>query len=126
MPCTPAKNADRILIYIFRSSFEGPGLPRGEAVNVIMTHIDASSTLIGIAGVSKALDGIVNPLRDTEDKVLTRYENTIIEFRPFLKVTTVLKATEWESIYPNNTYEGIRIVACTTPYGASMKPSYPI
>ena len=38
------------------------GVPRGEAINVVTTHTDVSSTLLEIVGVSKTIDGVASLL----------------------------------------------------------------
>ncbi|KAF7523244.1 hypothetical protein G7054_g11829 [Neopestalotiopsis clavispora] len=97
----------------------GPGVPRGEVVDAVTTHTDASSTLLKIAGVSKTLDGVAMPLHMTGDDLSSRHEHATIEYWGMAvpegdyggKGDKNREAGEWKNIYRNNTYKGIRIVS---------------
>ncbi|KAI4601673.1 hypothetical protein KJ359_011804 [Pestalotiopsis sp. 9143b] len=97
----------------------GPGVPRGEIIDAITTHTDVSSTLLKIAGISKTLDGVAMPLDHLADDISSRHEHATIEYWGMAvpegdyggRADKNREAGNWENIYRNNTYKGIRIVS---------------
>jgi arylsulfatase A-like enzyme len=57
----------------------GPGVAKDGLVDVVTTHTDVSSTLLEIAGVSKQLDGVAIPLKESQDSE-SRHEHATIEY----------------------------------------------
>ncbi|KAL1311513.1 hypothetical protein AAFC00_001635 [Neodothiora populina] len=88
----------------------GPGIAKGESLELVSSHTDIAPTILSIAGVSRDdLDGLPIPLTSEAATTDARGEHVNVEFwgegLPEGKYGVEIRD------YPNNTYKSLRLVS---------------